>query len=454
MPIFNIISLNCSKFFQLSKLYKYNPLFLLFKNPKTEKNFNLSSFKDDLYALRFVIVLGITLSIIFIFVDVIRYKPDFISIAFRGGMALILIILGGLTFLFKKNNFQFTQYMGILIALFVSSIFFLHYHFNDDPAFDIFLSNILMVLIFITSTIMGMRFRYALLVNTLNFVGYIIYIQNINYSAIAERQISQLFVIYMVGILASYLLDRQKMTSFINKNELDLEVKKVDELNKVKNKLFSIISHDLRGPIVSLKGILSLYKKGGISETEFKELTNKLESDLNSSSNLLDNLLAWSKSQLQGLEIKKSSININEEFKNLKILFESQLKSKGIILDISIPEKQTIYADKESIHIVFRNIISNAIKFTPWGGQINISAEQHNNKLELNISDSGVGMPPEKIAQLFQINRDTLIGTSSASGAGIGLLLVKEFVELNNGEVSVESSIGNGTTFHVLLPTQ
>ncbi|MGM0580334.1 MAG: sensor histidine kinase [Bacteroidota bacterium] len=439
----------------MGKTYKYNPFFLWFKNPKTERKFNLSIFKEDLYALRFVIILGTALSIIFIFVDVIRYKPDLISIAFRGGMALILIILGVMTFLLKKSIYKYTQYMGILIALFVSSIFFLHYHFNDDPAFDIFLSNILMVLIFITSTIMGMRFRYALMVNTINFIAYILYIENINYSAIAERQISQLFVIYMVGILASYLLDRQKMASFINKNELDLEVKKVDELNRVKNKLFSIISHDLRGPIVSLKGILGLYKKGALSEEEFRQLTNNLEEDLNSSSNLLDNLLAWSKSQLQGLEIKRSSIKLNDEFHSLKKLFDSQLKTKGIRMDISIPDKQKIYADKESVQIVFRNIISNAIKFTPLGGQITISTTpQENNFVQLNISDSGIGMPPEKLAQLFQLNRNTLIGTSSASGAGIGLLLVKEFIELNNGKVSVESSIGNGTTFQVLLPTK
>ncbi|WMN10854.1 HAMP domain-containing sensor histidine kinase [Marivirga salinae] len=439
----------------MDKIYKYNPLFLWFKNPETEKKFNLSSFKEDLYALRFVIILGTTLSIIFIFVDVIRYKPDLISIIFRGGMALILMILGGLTFLFKQEKYQSTQYMGILIALFVSTVFFLHYHFNNDPAFNIFLSNILMVIIFITSTIMGMRFRYALMVNTINFVGYILYVENIKYSAIAERQISQLFVIYLVGILASYLLDRQKMTSFINKNELGLEVQKVDELNKVKNKLFSIISHDLRGPIVSLKGILSLYKKGGISEEEFKQLTNNLENEFDSSSYLLDNLLAWSKTQLQGLEIKKTTINLHEELLIIKKLFESQLKAKKIDLVISITDNENVLVDKESIQIVFRNIISNAIKFTPFGGKISISSKIHNDEMiKLEVSDSGIGIPPEKLQQLFEISKDTLIGTSSSNGAGIGLLLVKEFVELNDGQVTVDSILGKGTSFRILLPTK
>jgi len=439
----------------LGKIYKYNPLFLWFKHSETEKKFNHSSFKEDLYALRFVIILGAALSIVFIFIDVIRYKPDLISIIFRGGMALILMILGGLTFLFKQEKYKFTQYMGILITLFVSSVFFLHYHFNDDPAFDIFLSNILMVIIFITSTIMGMRFRYALLVNTINFAGYILYIENINYSTIAERQISQLFVIYTVGILASYLLDRQKLTSFINKNELDLEVRKVDELNKVKNKLFSIISHDLRGPIVSLKGILGLYKKGALSEDEFKQLTHNLENEFDNSSYLLDNLLAWSKTQLQGLEIKKTTINIHDELLVIKKLFDSQLKAKKIDLAISLTEKENVLVDKESIQIVFRNIISNAIKFTPFGGKISISSKIHNEEMiNLEVSDSGIGIPPEKLQQLFQISKDTLIGTSSSSGAGIGLLLVKEFVELNNGQVTVDSILGKGTSFRVLLPTK
>ncbi|WKV11795.1 sensor histidine kinase [Marivirga harenae] len=439
----------------MSKFYQYNLLLLRFKNPETEKNFNLGCFKEDLNALRFVIVLGTALSIIFIFVDVMRYELDMISVAFRGGMALILIVLGGLTFLFKEENYQFTQYMGILIALFVSTVFFLHYHFNEDPAFDIFLSNILMVLIFITSTIMGMRFRYAILVNTVNFAAYILYIENINYSLIAERQISQLFVIYMVGILASYILERQKMTSFIHKNELDLEVQKVDELNRVKNKLFSIISHDLRGPIVSLKGIVGLYKKGAVTVDEFKQLTNNLEDDLNNSSNLLDNLLAWSKSQLQGLDINKGRVNLQEELSMLKNLFSSQLKSKGISLDIDLEDQQEIVVDKETIQIVFRNILSNAIKFTPLGGKISVTSKNDDDgMIAISFTDSGIGMPPEKLDNLFQINKNTLIGTSSASGAGIGLLLVKEFVELNNGDIAVSSALGKGTTFKIRLPTQ
>lgn len=434
------------------RLYQYNLLFLRFKNPETEKNFNLSCFKEDLNALRFVIVLGTALSIIFIFVDVVRYELDMISVAFRGGMALVLIILGGLTFLLEK--YKLTQYMSILIALFVSAIFFLHYHFNKDPSFDIFLSNILMVLIFIVSTIMGMRFRYAILVNSINFAAYILYIGNINYSAIAERQISQLFVIYMVGILASYILDRQKMTSFINKNELDLEVQKVDELNSVKNKLFSIISHDLRGPIVSLKGILGLYKKRAVSEDEFKQLTHNLEEDLNYSSNLLDNLLAWSKSQLHGLEIKKTKVNLKAELISLKNLFSSQLKAKGLSLKMDLANHEEIVADKETIQIVFRNILSNAIKFTPLGGEISIELKNSDKgMIDLSFKDSGIGMPAEKLDQLFEINKNTLIGSSSANGAGIGLMLVKEFIELNNGEVSVESTLGKGTTMKITLPT-
>lgn len=432
--------------------YRFNQILLFFKDKNTEKAFNINFFKQDLYALRLVIILGVSLSIIFLIVDVFRYENNLVSIIFRGGMALLLLLIGGLTFLFQEEKYKLTQYIGCFIVLLISFVFFLQYHFNTDPAFDIFLSNIMMVLIFIGSTIMGMRFRYSMAVNTINFASYILYIHYINYSDIADRQISQLFVIYTVGLLAAYVLDKQKINAFIHKDELDIEVEKVDELNKVKDKLFSIISHDLRGPIVSLKGILSLLNKGAISQEEFNHLSRNLENDLNSSSNLLDNLLAWSKSQLDGIELNKTNLNLLLEVTALENLFQTQLKAKAISLEVSINQDLNILADRETIQIAIRNILSNAIKFTPHGGKIVVDANKINGDIEIKISDSGVGIAKEKLKDLFKLNKMTLIGSSSASGAGIGLLLVKEFIELNDGSVNVESSLGHGTTFFIRFP--
>lgn len=397
-------------------------------------------------------MLGVSLSIIFLWVDVFRYENNFVSVLFRGGMALLLLLIGGLTFFFQEEKYKLTQFVGCFIALFISFVFFLQYHFNTDPAFDIFLSNIMMLLIFIVSTLMGMRFRYSMTVNSINFGSYILYVHFVNYSAIADRQISQLFVIYTVGLLAAYVLDKQKINAFIHKNELDIEVAKVDELNKVKDKLFSIISHDLRGPIVSLKGILSLLNKRALSQEEFSYLSRNLENDLSSTSNLLDNLLAWSKSQLDGIALNKVKLNLLHEVKELENLFQTQLKAKAISVEININKDLNILADRETIQIAIRNILSNAIKFTPHGGKIAIEALKVNGEIEMAVIDSGLGIAKEKLIDLFKLNKTSLIGNSSGTGAGIGLLLVREFIELNNGSVHVESSLGRGTTFLIRFP--
>ncbi len=132
--------------------YSFRPFLLTFPDKELNKEYNISFFKQDLYALRLVIILGVVLSLIFIFVDIFRYEQKMVSAAFRGGMALILTIFGAFTFLFKEKHYKLTQLIAMAVALFVGMVFFLHYHFNKDPNFDIFLSNILMVLIFIIST--------------------------------------------------------------------------------------------------------------------------------------------------------------------------------------------------------------------------------------------------------------------------------------------------------------
>lgn len=433
--------------------YRINPILLSFNNKEIEREYNKSFFKQDLYALRFVIVLGAMLSLIFVFVDMWRYENNkMVSAIFRSVMALILLIFGATTFLFKEKNYQLTQLIAMAVAFFVAGVFFVHYHFNKDPDFDIFLSNILMVLIFIISTIMGFRFRYAILINSFFFATYIIYIQLFNYSFIASRQISQLAVIYAVGALSAYLLERQKINLFLSKKELHIEIKKVDSLNNIKNKLFSIISHDVRGPIVSLKGIVSLFNKEALTHEEFKTLSKDLEKDLHNTSNLMDNLLAWSKSQMEGIELKKVKIDIWLEIKSLEELYRNQLISKAVLLKIQPESNIFVYGDREMVQIILRNLFSNAIKFTPHAGEISISGKVVKDNYMIILKDSGAGIEPKKLTNLFEINKNNVVGTSSASGAGIGLMLVKEFIDANDGEISCESSVGKGTVFKIFLP--
>lgn len=432
--------------------YQFNPILLFFHENRVEEDFNKSFFKQDLYGLRFVIALGALLSLAFIFVDVFRYEFKVISALFRGGMAVILIIFGLFTFLFKEDKYQLTQYIAMTVAMLVISVFFVHYDFNKDPNFRIFLSNILTVLFFIIATVMGLRFRYAILVISLAFVGYVVYIEWFNFSYIADRQISQLVVVYFVSIAASYVLERQKIVSFIIRQELNNEKEHVEELNHVKNKLFSVISHDLRGPIVSLKGIVSLFNKDVLSKEELKHLTQDLERNLQNTSILMDNLLAWAKSQLDGIRIKPENFSLHDQVGQIQRLYRVQVESKALQWVMDIPKEANVYADREMMHIAIRNLISNAIKFTPHGGQISVHAQDLGESWELSIRDSGPGIEADKLETLFVLDKESLVGNTSASGAGIGLFLVKEFVELNEGSVLCSSRIDEGTAFTLVLP--
>ncbi|MDX1373867.1 MAG: hypothetical protein R3321_15435, partial [Nitrososphaeraceae archaeon] len=260
--------------------YSINKISQQFKSIAMRAAYSKSFFKEDIYALRFVILLGILLSLVFIIVDANKYQDPWVSISFRGGMAVLLGIFGYLSFFIKPNKYEYTQYYGIAISLIVVTGFYIHYHFNTDPKFDIFLSNILTVLVFIIATITGLRFKNAFFVISISIFAYFIYIPLFNYSEIAVRQITQLVVVYLFTILSSYVLERQKINLFISRSILKEEKSKVESLGAVKNKLFSIVSHDLRSPIVSLKGLVSLMTQEAISKTEFQSLSKNLENKL------------------------------------------------------------------------------------------------------------------------------------------------------------------------------
>jgi len=229
------------------------------------------------------------------------------------------------------------------------------------------------------------------------------------------------------------------------------EIKHLEDVNKVKDRLFSIVSHDLKDSISSIKGFIDLLKEDSISREEFYDLVPELSENADSASQLLYNLLNWSKSQMQNLEPKAELFNVQDIFKNKISLVEQKVEQKRIIL-IDESRRDFIYADRSMIEIVVQNLITNAVKFTRVGDSITVSNSDHNGKSLICIEDTGVGISRENIDKLFQNGTFSTRGTSNEKGTGLGLTICKELVELNNGRIWVESTPGIGTKFYVELP--
>jgi len=225
----------------------------------------------------------------------------------------------------------------------------------------------------------------------------------------------------------------------------------LEEINKSKDRLFSIVSHDLKDSISSIKGFLDLLKEDSITKEEFTSLIAELSDNANNASLLLYNLLNWSKSQMQNLEPSPELFNIQDVFKNKISLVEPKIEQKRIVL-IDESQSGTVYADKNMIEIVVQNLITNAVKFSRVGDIITISNKEQNGKTLLSVEDTGVGIPKEHIEKLFKGSGYTTIGTKNEKGTGLGLSICKELVELNQGRIWVESTPNIGSKFFVELP--
>ncbi|MCB0398778.1 MAG: tetratricopeptide repeat-containing sensor histidine kinase [Winogradskyella sp.] len=246
---------------------------------------------------------------------------------------------------------------------------------------------------------------------------------------------------------------REKLKQEQIRSEAILEqVHHLEEVNQVKDKLFSIVSHDLKDSISSIKAFLDLLKEDSISKEEFRELIPELSENANNASSLLFNLLNWSKSQMQNLEPNPELFNIQDVFHTKMALVEQKVEDKRIVL-IDESQRDFVYADKSMVEIVIQNLITNAVKFSRTGDVITISNQDVNGKALICVEDTGVGISEENIKKLFNANKNfTTIGTKNEKGTGLGLTIAKDLVELNNGRIWVESTVNVGSKFFIELP--
>ncbi len=222
--------------------------------------------------------------------------------------------------------------------------------------------------------------------------------------------------------------------------------------NELKNKLFSIVSHDLRNPILSLNEIVNLFNEGVITDDEIKSYMPLISKNIKNTSALLENLLHWSRSQLKGERIQKNNFNLRIAALLQVSILEPLANEKEIKIENTIDETQIGYADRDMIELVFRNLISNAIKYCNKGGAITISSTVEDQFIQVCVRDTGIGIAEENLQKLFGLNNFSTLGTNKELGTGLGLLLCREFITKNGGKIWVESKLNEGSKFCFTIP--
>lgn len=266
-----------------------------------------------------------------------------------------------------------------------------------------------------------------------------------------------LFVRYRSGKKMNVRLQEQKDQLSQALEQLRQREEELEELNATKDRFFSIVSHDLRGPLGGFYRLTETMVREiqNLSQQEIKEAMTGVHQSAEHMYKLLENLLEWSRLQLGKVELQQDTFDLSEALSGILELMKSQTSQKNIHLDLHPPTQPvTVCADINMLGTIVRNLVSNAIKFTPRGGEVDISIDKKDeNFARVTITDNGVGMDRATLSSLFHIgNPKRQSGTENEQGTGLGLILCKELVEKHGGIISADSSPNKGSTFQFTLP--
>jgi signal transduction histidine kinase len=284
-----------------------------------------------------------------------------------------------------------------------------------------------------------------------------------------ERQLRNTFIAALVFVTLAFVvfiylftqnkriaqnLVKQKKELEETTNEIIRQKEELGQLNNVKDRFFSIISHDLRNNLTTMKLYFDLVSNKDYTPGEdTKELTTQISSSVENTIDLLENLLVWAQAQIKGITVNPRIIDVYELAQDNINLLGGTAHHKGITLLNKTEPGLTLFADADMVNLVVRNLVSNAIKFTRPGGMVTLETGNKNGVVELSITDNGVGISAASLEKMFVKNQNpSTLGTGNEKGTGLGLLLCKEFVEKNNGRITVTSTEGAGSTFTISLP--
>jgi signal transduction histidine kinase len=257
-----------------------------------------------------------------------------------------------------------------------------------------------------------------------------------------------LLVLAFLVLLWRYLRKMKRLNS-----ELKSINEELTNSNRVKDTLFSVIGHDLKGPAGSAAQLFEMMETEDFTQDEMKSMITELRKQTSASLELLKSLFEWGKSQLQGIKVNTSDFRVLPVVERCIHLLSQQAAQKNIRLSSSLPEELMIHADADHFEFIIRNLLSNAIKFSYEGGEIAVTVESPaEQQVVFSVQDKGIGISKEQQAVFLTSNLKVSFGTKKEQGSGLGLLLTKDFIKANRGRIWLESAEGKGTTFFIAMP--
>jgi signal transduction histidine kinase len=417
-------------------------------NKNQEKEYNQFVKDSNLSSLRLVTFITIFGYSLFLLIDYFKDVDFSIILATR-----IFVLSSAIAIMW----FSYQNISSQTISLFVAFIPFLTFGpalitatYAGMPAY--YLTNLLFLIFVLVITASGLHFRYALLVNAILLIVFIVYSNTIRTDSFYFSQYPHVFSIFIYIHIVGIVLESRRRNNFLQFKDLEKQKKLVEDLNEQKNKIISLLSHDVAAPINTLSSVLSLHSKGAFNEDDFKTFIPKLSESFNNVSNLLFSLVRWSRTQLEGFRLHKTSVDITHLIDELINLFQPQLLDKGLEVKRTINKTITVDCDEEMIRIVIRNILSNAIKFARKGTIVTVNLDNYEHKVRICVADMGEPIPQEILNDLFTYNIKPVPDTSGERGTGLGLAMSAFFVQLNGGIIYLSPNDEGLTKFCIELP--
>lgn len=237
-----------------------------------------------------------------------------------------------------------------------------------------------------------------------------------------------------------------------NMQQIEEQRQRLESLNRDKEKIFSIVAHDIKSPFANLEALVLMLRDQIINNNTSREYMQQIYQQIAHQNQALDDFLQWGSSSLRGINVQATPVLIRPLIQDIVVSFVDKMQSKKLKININIPEKIYVFADKDHTIIILRNLISNAIKFSYVAGSINIYCTQDESYLQIHIQDEGIGMNSSKSSHLFNVAQQKSVGTEDEPGSGLGLVLCKDLIERNKGIVDIKSIPDKGSIFTVGLP--